>query len=295
LSYWNNSNICSIIFILVVDTEDVVKKTLEELKNNQLIPDYAKHEKRITVFLQEAAQKEAKLTTQMFHMIDNKTMREVEKEMSAIIGHERVDLIKKSFAIETYRMKVVKMPDGQSALHVHRKGVEFQPERMLITINDIENATVLQWASFVVELFLFVLSCDGIEADLNEAEMRNVVQEVEGLVREPAFQRALNTFLEDWNEAGGSVWGKAKAIFYFLKDSYSLGIFWTIIKLIFKNMSTWEKIRAIGEVALMIVGAFATDGLALIARIALAVDNAVYLAEKIKNLANFSDMKKTMK
>jgi hypothetical protein len=63
-------------------------------------------------------------------MIDNKTMREVEKEMSAIIGHERVDLIKKSFAIETYRMKVVKRPDGQSAVQVHRKGVEFQPVRM---------------------------------------------------------------------------------------------------------------------------------------------------------------------
>jgi hypothetical protein len=295
LSYWNNSNICSITFILVVDTEGVVKKALEELKNNQLIPDYAKHEKRITDVLQAAAQKETKLTTQMFHMIDNKTMREVEKEMSAIIGHERVDLIKKSFAIETYRMKVVKMPDGQSALHVHRKGVEFQPERMLMSINDIETATVLQWASLVVELFLFVLSCVGIGVDLSEAEMRILVQEVEGLVREPPFQRVLNKFLEVWNEAGGSVWGKAKAIFYFLKDSFPLGIFWKIIKLIFQNMSTWEKIRAMAEVSLMIVAAFATDGIALIARIALAVDSAVYLAEKIANLATFSDMKKTMK
>jgi hypothetical protein len=295
LSYWNNSNICSITFILVVDTEGVVKKALEELKNNQLIPDYAKHEKRITDVLQAAAQKETKLTTQMLHMIDNKTMREVEKEMSAIIGHERVDLIKKSFAIETYRMKVVKMPDGQSALHVHRKGVEFQPERMLMSINDIETATVLQWASLVVELFLFVLSCVGIGVDLSEAEMRILVQEVEGLVREPPFQRVLNKFLEVWNEVGGSVWGKAKAIFYFLKDSFSLGIFWKIIKLIFQNMSTWEKIRAMAEVSLMIVAAFATEGIALIARIALAVDSAVYLAEKIANLATFSDMKKTMK
>jgi hypothetical protein len=56
----------------------------------------------------------------MVHMIDNKTMREIEKEMSAIIGHERVDLIKKSFAIETYRMKVVKKSDGKSAVQVHR-------------------------------------------------------------------------------------------------------------------------------------------------------------------------------
>jgi hypothetical protein len=45
----------------------------------------------------------------------------------------------------------------------------------------------------------------------------------------------------------------------------------------------------------MIVAAFATEGVALIARIALAVDSAVYLAEKIANLVTFSDMKKTMK
>ena len=154
---------------------------------------------------------------------------------------------------------------------------------------------MLQWASLVVELFLFVLSCVGIGVDLSAAEMRALVQEVEGLVREPAFQRALNKFVEAWIEAGDSAWGKAKAIFYFLKDSYSLGIFWKIIKLIFQNMSTWEKIRAIAEVALMIVAAFATEGIALIARIALAVDSAVYLAEKIANLVTFSDMKKSMK
>ena len=280
--------------MLVVNTEDVVKKALEELKNNQLIPFYAKHEKKMTEVLKEAAQKEATLTTKMVHMIDNKTMREIEKEMSAIIGHERVVLIKKSFAIETYRMKVVKKSDGKSAVQVHRKGVEFQPERMLMTINDIETATVLQWASLVVELFLFVLSCVGIGVDLSEAEMRTVVQEVDVLVQEPAFQKALNKFLELWNEAGGGTWGKAKAIFYFLLDSYSLGFFWKIIKLVVQNMTTWEKIRAIGEVVVMIVAAFATEGVALIARIALAIDSAVYLAEKIVNLITLSDMKKTM-
>jgi hypothetical protein len=39
--------------MLVVDKEDVVKKALEELKNNQLIPDYTKHEKRITLFCKQ--------------------------------------------------------------------------------------------------------------------------------------------------------------------------------------------------------------------------------------------------
>jgi hypothetical protein len=56
------------------------------LRNNQLIPDYEKHEEKIMEVLKETAQVEATLTTKMFHMIDNKNMREVEQAISAIIG-----------------------------------------------------------------------------------------------------------------------------------------------------------------------------------------------------------------
>ena len=281
--------------MLVVHTEDVVKKALEELRNNQLIPDYEKHEEKITEVLKETTQVEATLTTKMFHMIDNKNMREVEQAISVIIGHERVDFIKKYFAMETYQMKVVKMPDGRSAVQVHRKGVEFQPERMLMTINDIYAVTVLQWASLALEITHLVLSCVGLGLDISEIVIRAVVKEVEALVREPAFKRAAEKFVEAWNAAGGNAWAKAKAIFEFLKDTYSLGIFWKIIKLFFQKMSAWEDIKAIAEVALMIIVGFATDGLALISKIVLIVDIAIDLADKIANLVMFSDMKKTMK
>ena len=279
----------------VVDTEDVVKKALEELRNNQLIPDYEKHEEKFMEVLKETAQVEATLTTKMFHMIDNKNMREVEQAISAIIGYERVVFIKKYFAMETYKMKVVKKPDGQSAVQVYRKGIEFQPERMLMTINDIDAVTVLQWASLALEITHLVLSCVGLGLDISEIVIRAVVKEVEALVREPAFQRAVEKFVEAWNAAGGNAWAKAKAIFEFLKDTYSLGIFWKIIKLFFQKMSAWEDIKAIAEVALMIIVGFATDGLALISKIVLIVDIAIDLADKIANLVMFSDMKKTMK
>ena len=279
----------------VVDTEDAVKKALEELRNNQLIPDYEKHEEKIMEVLKETAQVEATLTTKMFHMIDNKNMREVEQAISAIIGYERVDFIKKYFAMETYKMKVVKKPDGQSAVQVYRKGIEFQPERMLMTINDIDAVTVLQWASLALEITHLVLSCVGLGLDISEIVIRAVVKEVEALVREPAFQRAVEKFVEAWNAAGGNAWAKAKAIFEFLKDTYSLGIFWKIIFLYFQKMSAWEDIKAIAEVALMIIVGFATDGLALISEIVLIVDIAIDLADNIANLVMFSDMMKTMK
>ena len=279
----------------VVDTEDAVKKALEELRNNQLIPDYEKHEEKIMEVLKETAKVEATLTTKMFHMIDNKNMREVEQAISAIIGYERVDFIKKYFAMETYKMKVVEKPDGQSAVQVYRNGIEFQPERMLMTINDIDAVTVLQWASLALEITHLVLSCVGLGLDISEIVIRAVVKEVEALVREPAFQRAVEKFVEAWNAAGGNAWAKAKAIFEFLKDTYSLGIFWKIIFLYFQKMSAWEDIKAIAEVALMIIVGFATDGLALISEIVLIVDIAIDLADNIANLVMFSDMMKTMK
>jgi hypothetical protein len=201
LSYSNNSNICSITFILVAEIEVVVQKTLEELEKYKLIPEYELHKKNILVVLKEAAKMEATLTTEMVHMIDNKTLREVEQAISAIIGQAHIDFIKNSFVVETYRMEVVEKSDGQLVVQVHRKGCEFHTEIMLMSINDIEIATVLQWASLVLDLFLFVLSCAGNRANPSEDAMKTLVQEVEYLVEEPAFQKALNTFLEAWKEA----------------------------------------------------------------------------------------------
>ena len=281
---------CSITFILVV--EDLPQKALDELIKHDLIPKKYRH--KIIGELQVTAKNEATLKTKMVDMIDKRTMRDVEREMSAIIGQERVDLIKKSFTIETYRMNVTEKSDSLSFVHVHRKGNEFQPKRMLMSINDIHSATELQWASLLVELFIFVLNCAGIVIDLSGAEMRDLVQEIERLIKEWKFQEALINFVDAWNKAGDSTWKMAKAIFSFLADVYELNMFWTIIKLIIDDMSTWETIRALAEVSLTIVAAFATEGFALIARIALAVDSAVHLAEKIANLNTFSEMKKTM-
>jgi hypothetical protein len=280
--------------MLVINTENVVRKALKEVENNQLIPDYEKNEKKLREILNETAQKEAGLTAKMVHMNDSKTMREVEKELSAIFGHERVDIIKTSFAIETYRMKVVKKPDGQSAVQVYQNESEIQPEKILTTIYDINMAIAKQSVSLIVELFICVYSCAGIGFDLRIAAMTTVYHKVETFVLKLAFQRARNIFVKAWNEAGVSVWGKAKAIFYLLKENDVIQLLWKFTNLIFKKTSTRKKIRTIGQIAAMIVATFFKYGAALIARFALAVDNGVYLAEKIVNLVTLFDLKKTM-
>ena len=51
---------------------------------------------------------EAKLT-----IVEVKSVEAIEKEVSAIIGQYRIELIKKDFRAETYQMKVLKQFNGQ--------------------------------------------------------------------------------------------------------------------------------------------------------------------------------------
>lgn len=276
-----------------VDTRVIVEEALKELKNNNLIEDFQKYEAKIMDVLEEAAKTEETITKEMFNMVDKISAEDVEKEMSPIIGQDRVDLIKKAFSIETYRMKLVKKSNGQTVVQVRRGGADFRPEINLATIQDVEIADVLQWASIAVEIFMLVLSSVDIVVDLSEDAIRAITKEVEDIVRQPAFQRALNKFKDEWNRGG--TWRRAEAIFVFLKDTFALTSFWRIIKLLLnKNISIWEKIRAVAEVTVMIVYALATDGIALISRIAVVVDHAINLAEKIANLADFAEFKKTL-
>ena len=77
---------------------------------------------------------------------------------------------------------------------------------------------------------------------------------------------------------------QAKALFYLLKDTFSLGILWKIIKSLCSNMSTWDWIKAGALITAQLIAAFATDGLALIAKIVLALNSAYDFYKKIKNL-----------
>ena len=72
-------------------------------------------------------------------------------------------------------------------------------------------------------------------------------------------------------------------------------MFWKIVKLCIKDMSWWDEARSVLELTGLIIAAFFTDGAALIARFALAVDDAVYVGQKIGNLMAFENMKPTLK
>jgi hypothetical protein len=279
----------NVIFSIV----DLIRKCLEEVKKNELIEDLSKHEELVMAMLKKSAQTELDLITAMTPLVDNKSVEEVEQQLSSSIGQYRVKLIKKAAGFETYQMKVVNKSTSLSSVQIHRSGAEFMPEIILNNPSDLERASWFQIASLVVELFILALSAVGVGIDLSEATIRKITRDAVVIVQRCAFDVAINKFAVQWNRGG--VWTRAKAIFYFLKDSHSAGIFWKIVKLCIKDMSWWDETRTVLELTGMVVAAFFTDGAALIARFALAVDDAVYVGQKIGNLMAFENMKPTLK
>lgn len=199
-------------------------------------------------------------------------------------------MIKSGLTIPTYQMRLNKRPDGHVWADITRDGNEFMPSIKLDTLAAMDKASWMQIASVIVEAVLLVLSAVGIKLSISESVITKTAEEVVGVVESSsALQKAVQQLKVAF--AGGSAWEKAKAIFYLIKDSYSAGILWKIIKSLCSNMSTWEWIKTAGIVTAMIIAALATDGLALIAKIVLALNSAYEFAKKVVNLTELDAMK----
>lgn len=189
--------------MLVDDTVDVIKRVLQEVEDNRLISDYERYKDRIKELLVDELRREERLTHVMAgSKIDKTTTTEIGQEMKDILGRDRVNSIEKSFAIETYTIKLVK-DKGQSVARVQRGGKAIEPDITLSTIESIEKAIERQWESFLLELFLFLLSCVGISVDLSKADIKKIVQVLKtNFTPVSAFQTAFNKCVEAWNEEG---------------------------------------------------------------------------------------------
>ena len=123
---------------------------------------------------------------------------------------------------------------------------------------------------------------------------KTVEETVKVIKKSSQFRRAIQEFIKTWNKAGASKWTKAKALFSLLKDTYSAGLLWQIIKSLCSNMGWFDWAKTAAKVTAMIIAAFATGGVALIAKIALVVLDAVDFARKIVNLNTMYEIEKTL-
>ena len=214
---------------------------------------------------------------------------DIEARLLKHLPKHRVDLIKTGLEVPTYRLDIQKTHESaRPQVNITRDGKPFLMESIeLNSAAAFAKASWIQIASIVVEAILLVLQAVGIKVAVSKQAIAKTAEEIIPVIESSSqIQKAVQALEEA--AKGGSKLEIAKAIFYLIKDSYSASILWKIIKGLCSNMSKWDWIKTAGIVTAMIIAAFATDGLALIAKIVLALNSAY---EFMKKLTNLQDMK----
>ena len=206
---------------------------------------------------------------------------------------DRIKAIKEGLTIPTYKLSF-RTKGAATFVDIARHDKEFMPSRQLAMLADTNWTKYVQYASIIVEAVLLVMSAVGITVEVSDSVIAKVADETVAAIESSSLlQKAVQNLQEVW-ENGGSAYEKAKAIFVLIKDSYSAGILWNIIKSLCSNMSWWDWTKTAAMVTAMIVAALATDGAALIAKIILALNSAYEFGKKIANLTQISTVQKNL-
>lgn len=273
-----------------------VKGALEQIQKNAP-KEFSKMDAdpKVRDAVTEAARAAATEEVKLAHEFSSRPAQDIRERLAKYLPEDRIKLIEKALSIPTFRMEITQKSDGEYLVQTTRGGKEFLPGKELKTVANIESASILQEASILVEAILLVMSAVGLEVSPSESTMQATVEDtVNAIERSSALQRAIAKFISSWDAAGGNALNKAKAIFVLLKESYAAGILWTVIKSLCKEMKWYDWLETSAKVTAMIIAALATDGAALIAKIALIVLSAVDFARKIANLVNLEQIKQTL-
>ena len=214
----------------------------------------------------------------------------VAERLAKHLPKHRLELIETGLQVPTYRLDISKKDDGHHWVDITRDGKEFMPSRKLNTVESVNATSWIQIASIVVEAVLLVLQAVGIKVAVSEQAIMKTAEEIIPVIESSSqLQKAVQALEEA--AKGGSMYEIAKAIFALIKDSYSASILWKIIKGLCSNMSTWDWVKTAGIVSAMIVAALATDGVALIAKVLLALNSAYEFIKKLTNLQELKAIK----
>lgn len=243
----------------------------------------------------EGARAVASEEVRLAHEFTSRPGQEIRERLAKYLPEDRIKLIEGALSIPTFRMEMTQKSNGKYLVQLTREGKEFLPSRELTSVSDINWGSILQEASILVEAILLVMSAVGIEVSVSQSTMEATIEDTASAIENSsALQRAIAKFISSWHAAGGSALERAKAIFYLLKESYAAGILWTIIKSLCREMKWYDWLETAAKVTAMIIAALATEGAALIARIALVVMSAVDFIRKLANLAKFEEIKQTL-
>lgn len=265
--------------------DNVVTEMLQEIKHHHP-DDYSKlvnHPSRLQD-IKDAAIEVAQEQITLAKEFSEGEVTDIRERLAKHLPESRIKLIEEGLDVPTFRMHITKQDDGNYLATIKTEAGDLYPPRVLASAADIEWATWQQYASVVVEAVIMVLQAIGIGVSAGRHAVEDAVKETSKVIEESSkFQRNIYNFKRAWDSAGSS-WGKAKALFYLIKDTYSIGILWSVIKTLCQDMRWWEWLITAAKTSAMIIAALFTDGVALIAKIALVLVNAVQFSIKVANL-----------
>jgi len=273
-----------------------VKGALEQIQKNAP-EEFSKMnaDPKVRDAVTEAARAAATEEVKLAHEFASRPDQDIRERLAKYLPEDRIKLIEEALSIPTFRMEITQKRGGKYLVQMTREGKEFLPGKELTTVADIDWASILQEASILVEAILLVMSAVGLEPSVSQSTMKVTIEDTaKAIENSSALQRAIAKFISSWHAAGGNALKRAKAIFILMKESYAAGIVWTIIKSLCREMKWYDWLETAAKVTAMIIAALATEGAALIAKIALVVMSAVDFIRKLANLAKLEEIKQNL-
>ena len=218
---------------------------------------------------------------------------DIENRLRKHLPEGRIELIREGLKLPTFRMDIAKKSDGKHWIELTaREGKTFKPPRQLAAASDVDWATMLQYASILVEAWMLVMSAVGVTLDPASETIERVVDDVaDAIESSPELERALQEFVADW-KATSDVLEKAKALFLLIKDTRETGK--RIIHDLASYMAWFDYLRWVVKGLAMLAVAIATEGGALLLKISLAIVSAVKFVRKIDNVNQLNTLKGTI-
>ena len=271
--------------------DNAVKEALQDIEKNA--PEVFKKLSADPKALDEVKDAARQIAAEELKMSEHFpcTESEIATQLSKHLPETRVKAIKEGLAIPTYQMRLNKRPDGKVWADITREGKTFMPSVQLDTTSNIDIATYIQMASIIVEAVLLGMSAAGITVEVSDAVIQQTAEEgVTAVESSSVLQQAVQNLEEAFEN--GTALQKATAIFNLIKDTKSANILWTIVKGLCKNMSWVDWLKTSAMVSAMLVAVLATDGVALIAKIVLALNSAYEFVKKVANISELKAMRK---
>ena len=222
----------------------------------------------------------------------------VSKKIAEHLPSDRIAKIAKGLEIPTYRLSF-RQADGTGSYYVDfskKSGEKFMDPIRLSSAEKLAQASGLQIASIVVEAVGLLLSIADIT--IPEEVMAKVAQDFATTIMESSAVKAAVNALKKAFGSGGSGTSKAEAIWNLIKELYEYKthgkVLWQIIKALCSNMSWLDWLKTSAIIAALIAAAIATDGVALFAKIILALNSADDFIKKLTNLDQLEAIQKTL-